>query len=137
MIEIALNKVNKNYGFNNLLTDVSFEVKTNERVALIGSNGCGKTTTLKLISGQEEIDSGNIFIRKESSIGYLNQIPPIYNKNETGNDIYLKGIKEILELEKEINEFSSQMKDTQKDINYLSTLQEKYRIKGGYEIKGK
>lgn len=137
MIEIALNKVNKNYGFNNLLTDVSFEVKTNERVALIGSNGCGKTTTLKLISGQEEIDSGNIFIRKESSIGYLNQIPPLYNKNETGNDIYLKGIKEILELEKEINEFSSQMKDTQKDINYLSTLQEKYRIKGGYEIKGK
>lgn len=137
MIEIALNKVNKNYGFNNLLTDVSFEVKTNERVALIGSNGCGKTTTLKIIFGIEDVDKGNVFIRKESTIGYLNQIPPLYSENETGNDIYLKGIKDILDLEKEINEFSSQMKSNQKDINYLSTLQEKYRIKGGYEIKGK
>ena len=137
MIEIALNKVNKNYGFNNLLTDVSFEVKTNERVALIGSNGCGKTTTLKIIFGIEDIDSGNVFIRKESTIGYLNQIPPLYSETETGNDIYLKGIKEILDLEKEINEFSIKMKSNQKDINYLSTLQEKYRIKGGYEIKSK
>ena len=137
MIEIALNKVNKNYGFNKLLTDVSFEVKTNERVALIGSNGCGKTTTLKIIFGIEDIDSGNVFIRKESTIGYLNQIPPLYSENETGNDIYLKGIKEILDLEKEINEFSIKMKSNQKDINYLSTLQEKYRIKGGYEIKSK
>ena len=51
MIEIGLNKVNKNFGFNKLLTDVSFEIKTNERVALIGSNGCGKTTTLKMIYG--------------------------------------------------------------------------------------
>ena len=137
MIEIALNKVNKNYGFNNLLTDVSFEIKTNERVALIGSNGCGKTTTLKIIFGIEDIDRGNVFIRKESTIGYLNQIPPLYSETETGNDIYLKGIKDILDLEKEINNFSSQMKSSEKDINYLSTLQEKYRIKGGYEIKGK
>ena len=103
MIEIGLNKVNKHFGFNKLLTDVSFEIKTNERVALIGSNGCGKTTTLKMINGLIEIDSGNIFIRKGATMGYLSQIPEISTNDETANDIYLKGIKDLLDLEKRIN----------------------------------
>ena len=74
MIEISLNKINKSYGFNNVLNNLSFDVKTNERIALIGSNGCGKTTTLKIIMGIESYDSGNISIRKESKIGYLTQM---------------------------------------------------------------
>ena len=96
MIEIGLNKVNKNFGFNNLLVDISFEIKTNERVALIGSNGCGKTTTLRMINGEIELDSGNIFVRKGATIGYLSQIPKICNENQTANEVYLKGVKDIL-----------------------------------------
>ena len=137
MIEIGLNKVNKNFGFNQLLTDVSFEIKTNERVALIGSNGCGKTTTLKIIKGEVEIDSGNVFIRKGATTGYLSQIPEICNSNETANDIYLKGIKDILDLEEKITEFSNKMDSSNKSIEQLSTMQEEFRIKGGYEIKSK
>lgn len=137
MIEIGLNKVNKNFGFNQLLNDVSFEIKTNERVALIGSNGCGKTTTLKIIKGEVEIDSGNVFIRKGATTGYLSQIPEICNSNETANDIYLKGIKDILDLEEKITEFSNKMDSSNKSIEQLSTMQEEFRIKGGYEIKSK
>lgn len=137
MIEIGLNKVNKHFGFNKLLTDVSFEIKTNERVALIGSNGCGKTTTLKMINGLIEIDSGNIFIRKGATMGYLSQIPEISTNDETANDIYLKGIKDLLDLEKRINEFSQTMDSTTKSINQLTSMQEEYRIKGGYELKSK
>lgn len=137
MIEIGLNKVNKNFGFNKLLTDVSFEIKSNERVALIGSNGCGKTTTLKMINGEVEIDSGNIFIRKGATIGYLSQIPEVSSINETASDVYLKGIQDILNLEKRINDFSSKMDSSDKSINQLSTMQEEFRIKGGYEITSK
>lgn len=43
MIKIGINKINKNYGFKNMLKDISFEIKTNERVSLIGPNGSGKT----------------------------------------------------------------------------------------------
>ena len=75
MIEISLNKINKNYGFNSVLKELSFDIKTNDRVALIGSNGCGKTTTLRLIMGEETPDNGSISIRKGSTIGYLHQIP--------------------------------------------------------------
>lgn len=137
MIEIGLNKVNKNFGFNKLLTDVSFEIKTNERVALIGSNGCGKTTTLKMINGEVEIDSGNIFIRKGATIGYLSQIPEVSTTDETANDVYLKGIQDILNLEKKINDFFGKMDSSDKSINQLSTMQEEFRIKGGYEITSK
>ena len=57
MIEIELNNVKKNYGLKNVLDGVSFEVKTGERISLIGENGSGKSTVLKIISGIEKQDS--------------------------------------------------------------------------------
>ena len=44
MLEIVLNKISKNYGNKKILKNINFEIKTNEKVALIGQNGCGKTT---------------------------------------------------------------------------------------------
>lgn len=70
MIEIGINKVNKNYGFKTILKDISFEIKTNERVSLIGFNGSGKTTILKIISGIENITSGLVTVRKSSKTGF-------------------------------------------------------------------
>ena len=57
MIEIELNNVKKNYGLKNVLDGVNFEVKTGERISLIGENGSGKSTVLKIISGIEKQDS--------------------------------------------------------------------------------
>ena len=56
MIEIELNNVKKNYGLKNVLDGVNFEVKTGERISLIGENGSGKSTVLKIISGIEKQD---------------------------------------------------------------------------------
>ena len=56
MIEIELNNVKKNYGLKNVLDGINFEVKTGERISLIGENGSGKTTILKIISGIEKQD---------------------------------------------------------------------------------
>ncbi|MGM9878095.1 MAG: ribosomal protection-like ABC-F family protein [Bacilli bacterium] len=137
MIEISVNKVSKNYGFNTVLSNISFDIKTNERVALIGSNGCGKTTLLKIIKGLETQDDGNVFIRKDASIGYLTQIPNRESEDVIANEVYLRGVKELLELDNRINSFVNSMKDTSKDIKELSLMQEEYRIKGGYELKSK
>ena len=60
MIEIELNNIKKNYGLKNVLDGVSFEIKTGERIALIGDNGSGKSTILKIISGEEKADSGKV-----------------------------------------------------------------------------
>lgn len=137
MIEISINKINKNYGFNPVLKDFSMEVKSGERIALIGSNGCGKTTTLRLIMGLETIDNGTINIRKGTKIGYLTQIPPKEKDNIKAKDVYLRGIKELLDLEDSINSYVSTMDSSEKSIKTLDRLQEEFRIKGGYQIKEK
>lgn len=135
MIEISLNKINKSYGYNNVLNNLSFDIKTNERVALIGSNGCGKSTTLKIIIGLESSDSGSVSIRKESKIGYLTQIPPEEKAGVSSRDVYLRGINELLDLKSKINTFVDSMSGNDKDIKTLDKLQEEFRIKGGYNLK--
>ena len=135
MIEISLNKINKSYGYNNVLNNLSFDIKTNERVALIGSNGCGKSTTLKIIIGLESSDSGSVSIRKESKIGYLTQIPPEEKVGVSSRDVYLRGINELLDLKSKINTFVDSMSGNDKDIKTLDKLQEEFRIKGGYNLK--
>lgn len=137
MIEISLNKINKNYGFNNVIKDLSFDIKSNERVALVGSNGCGKTTTLKIINGLETYDSGTLSIRKESKIGYLSQIPLKENDLVTAREVYLRGVKELLDLEQEIDSFVNNMSSSDKDIKVLDKLQEKFRINDGYKLNEK
>lgn len=57
MIEIELNNVKKNYSLKNVLDGVDFDIKTGERISLIGENGSGKSTILKIISGIEKQDS--------------------------------------------------------------------------------
>lgn len=135
MIEISLNKINKNYGFNSVLNDLSFDIKTGERVSLIGRNGCGKTTTLRLIMGLERPDSGTINIRKESTIGYLTQIPPLESDDVSANEVYLRGVKDLIDLDNRINDFVMNMDSSEKSIKELTVLQEEFRIKGGYQLK--
>lgn len=133
MIEISLNKINKSYGFNPILKDFSFEIKSGERIALIGPNGCGKTTTLRIIMG-EDIDSGSINIRKGARIGYLSQMPNKEKDNVKAKEVFYRGVKELVELENNINEFVKNMNSSEKSIKALDRLQEEFRIKGGYQL---
>ena len=64
MIEIELNNVKKNFGLKNVLDGVNFEVKTGERISLIGENGSGKSTILKIINGIEKQDSRKCIYKK-------------------------------------------------------------------------
>lgn len=137
MLEISLNKINKSYGFNDALKDLSFDIKTGEKIAIIGSNGSGKTTTLRIIMGKEIPDSGSVNIRKGSTIGYLEQIPKLEDDNITANEVYLRGIKNIIDLENKINSFIDKMDHSDRSIKELDKLQEEYRIKGGYQLKEK
>ena len=96
MIEIGLSKVAKKYSFHSVLEDLTFDVMSNDRLALIGENGCGKTTLLKLISGLEDLTSGKISIRKGATLGLLSQIPDEENETVTISDILYRELSEIL-----------------------------------------
>ena len=96
MIEISLNNVKKSFGFKNILDGLNIEIKTGDRVSIIGENGCGKTTVLDIINSIESIDSGSLAIRKGAKIGYLNQQP----ENKYNNNIF-ENIKHIDEYDNE------------------------------------
>ena len=143
MIEIELNNIKKNYGLKNILDGFNLEIKTGEKVALIGQNGSGKSTILKIISKQESIDSGSINIRKEATIGVLNQIYENEKDNKKVKSFLYEGLKNILELEKNLRSIEEKM-EVQKDpdvleklIKQYGTLQERYILAGGYEIQEK
>ena len=142
MLEIVLNKVNKNFGNKQLLKNVSFEIKTNERVALIGQNGCGKTTILKMIAKEENISSGDIFIRKDAKVGILTQQPDPKLYDFIVKDILYSAfekvnkLKEKLDIEEE-KLSSTTDKELEKAIERYTKLQEEYIRLGGYEIDSK
>ena len=71
---ISFNGVNKSYGGYDVLKDVSFELNADEKVALIGRNGTGKTTIFNIIASGLEYDGGQVYVEKGLRIGYLRQL---------------------------------------------------------------
>lgn len=72
---LTLEKVTKGYGDKNLLEDVTFGIHEGDKIGVVGINGTGKTTLLKMIAGLEETDDGNIIRANGIQIGYLPQNP--------------------------------------------------------------
>ena len=83
---------------NKVLDEFSLDIKTGEIITLIGENGCGKSTILNIISGDESIDKGNISIRKGNTFGYLKQAPEIRNDQDTVKDVLYESASNILEI---------------------------------------
>ena len=141
MIEIELNNIKKNYGLKNVLDGVSFEIKTGERIALIGDNGSGKSTILKIISGEEKADSGQVNIRKEAEIGYLKQVYPNENDSIVVEEYLKRSFKKYFDMEKRLKELEVLMLDENQNIENLikryGRLQEEYITLGGYELEEK
>ncbi len=141
MIEIELNNIKKNYGLKNVLDGVSFEIKTGERIALIGDNGSGKSTILKIISGEEKADSGKVNIRKEAEIGYLKQVYPNENDSIVVEEYLKRSFKKYFDMEKRLKELEVLMLDKNQNIENLikryGRLQEEYITLGGYELEEK
>lgn len=80
---LSVSHLSKAFGDNVLFTDISFEIKRGERVALIGSNGTGKTTILKIINDFIPADSGEIKLGSKVTIGYYDQEHNVLNPDKT------------------------------------------------------
>lgn len=143
MIEIELNNIIKNYGLKNVLNGMNLTLKTGERAAIIGCNGAGKSTVLKIIMKQENISAGTINIRKNATIGILRQI---YEYEETNPNVYTflqRSFEHFFELETKLKKLENEMsyeKDDEKMSELLQkygNVQQKYIQMGGYDIQEK
>ena len=135
MIEINFNKVRKNYGFENVLNDINFDIHTGDKIALVGENGTGKSTILKLIMGIEKCNDGTISIRTNSNIKYLKQ--EINNEDIVVKDYLMKSFTNLNKIKNELEELEQRMKETtnNKIIEKYCNKQEEYLNNGGYEIE--
>ncbi|MDF2907103.1 MAG: abc-f [Herbinix sp.] len=138
MIELNVNGLMKFYGANKLFENISFEVKTGERIGLIGQNGCGKTTLMKILMGLEEYQGGEISLRKDTKIGYLNQIP-VYEKSTTTLEVLQMAFESVYLIRKQMEDLEHSMGFLEGDalekvMNSYARLQEQYELNHGYEL---
>lgn len=140
MVELAVNNLLKYYGAYKVFENVNFELKTRERVGLLGRNGVGKTTIMKILIGAEDYDGGNISIKKGNKIGYLDQIPD-YPDEYKVIDVLQLAFKKIYSIRDRMREVESKLSmDSSECDSLLKTygkLQQDYELAGGYDIEEK
>ena len=139
MIECSANNITKYYGANKIFENISIELKTNEHIGLIGPNGCGKTTLMKILVGIEDYQGGNISFRKGSKVGYLDQIFDC-KPNTTVIEILEGAFQNVWDIKKQMKSLEEQLKKLEgkaldtamKNYGYLM---DKYELHGGYEVE--
>lgn len=139
MIELALNSIKKFYGATKILENITFDIKTNEKVGLVGRNGTGKTTILKIIYGLEAQDEGILSIKKGGVLGYLDQIP-YFPREYTVLDVLQSAFSDILKIGSTMRELETNMcslagSPLQAAIQKYGELQHAFELKGGYETE--
>lgn len=139
MAYISAKKIKKTYGPKLIFDNVSFEINNKDRIALVGRNGTGKSTIFKIITGNENYDSGELYVKKDLKIGYLEQEPDYGDKSV--REVINLAKQEIFEINELISDIVERMsRETDSDI--LMKLSEKYdrllneyAFCGGYEYE--
>ena len=127
-------------GNNMVLEDINFCVKDNEKIGIVGRNGCGKTTLLKAIVGEYEITSGyeeiDIVSSGDFNIGYVKQNDG-YSLDMKMIDYIRSSFKDILDIEKNLNTLEDEMSThyDEKIVSKYNDLLSRYEYMGGYKYK--
>lgn len=141
MVIFKVNNLKKSYGADIIFDNVSFDLKEGEVVGLLGRNGIGKSTLLKILKGLETPDSGNIQFFKKCSMGYLEQIPEY--PNMTVQDVLYLPFEKVMSIEKDMRAIEGLLATSlnENDMNKLlekyGRLQEAFDKNNGYSISGK
>ncbi|MCM1043177.1 MAG: ABC-F family ATP-binding cassette domain-containing protein [Corallococcus sp.] len=113
------------YGEVEIFRDVNLEINEKDRIGLIGRNGAGKSTFLKILYGSLQLSFGNISKKNGLSIGYLRQNADFTSQN-TVYDELLSVFSEELELLQRIDDIATQMSKVHNDVNLYEELSRKY-----------
>jgi ATP-binding cassette subfamily F protein 3 len=139
---IAVNNLTISFGSRYLFKSVSFNINPDDRIGLVGRNGTGKSTLLKLIAKIEQPDSGQISMPKDFLVGYLPQ-EGIVESPLTVFDETMSALEHILKIKDEIENLTAEI-ETRTDyetqeyldlIHNLSLANDKFKILGGHSIE--
>ncbi|MGO5051403.1 ABC-F family ATP-binding cassette domain-containing protein [Lachnospiraceae bacterium LCP25S3_G4] len=128
---LACHNLNKSFGDQLIISNGNFHIEDREKAALVGLNGAGKSTILKIIMDEEPADSGEIIISKGKTIGYLSQHQDLI----TGNTI----LEELKTAKADIIALEEQIRDMEQEMNHLEGselelhLQTYHRLTSAFE----
>ena len=107
---LACHSISKSYGTHDVLKDIQFHIEAKEKTAVIGINGTGKTTLLKILTGELSPDSGTIELAKDITIGYLPQQPEHTADDHTVYETLLAVKQDIIDLDCRMRQTELEMK---------------------------
>ncbi|MED1742285.1 ABC-F type ribosomal protection protein [Bacillus swezeyi] len=139
MMILQVNQLSKSFGADSILTNIKLEVRSRDRIAIVGRNGAGKSTFLKIIAGRLSYEEGEIIKPKDLTMGYLDQHSGLDSKLTIKEEL-LSVFDFLKKMEKEMRSIEEQMAHADPDkleslMKTYDRLQQEFKDKGGYQYE--
>jgi ATP-binding cassette, subfamily F, member 3 len=139
MLIMSASEINKSYGVDVILENVSFSVNKGDRIGVVGPNGAGKTTLLSILAGETAPTSGNFYVRSGYTVGYLKQKNHFFSQGTVLKEAE-KTFGRFHEMEQEIHRLEEAIADHespafQQNLDQYTALLERYKEEGGYTYR--
>lgn len=136
---ISINGISFYFGSRPIYENASLHINDGEKIGLIGKNGTGKSTLLRLLSSEYETEKGSIEMSKDTSIGYFHQDLLSLTQNSSIKNIALEAFEKLLKQKAEIDEILVRLESEYSDdiLNRLNELQDHFQTMGGYTMESK
>lgn len=136
---LTINNLSFYFGGRAIFEDANLQIKPKDKIGLIGLNGKGKSTLLKIIVGEYQPDAGNVSKSGDCTIGFLNQDLLSYQTDDSILNVAMQGFERQLELHHQIEDVLHQMEHNYSDnlVEKLGELQHEFDILDGYTIESK
>ena len=135
MIDIAISDLVKEFEVGKKILDgLTFQVDSGERVGLLGKNGCGKTTLLRILTGQLDWDEGEVVLAPDKRVGLISQIP-VYPAGYTVEDALDTAFRPLREMEEEMEQLAARMERGEDPalLRRYDQLTAAFEAGGGYD----
>ena len=135
MVDISVKNLVKFFVIGeNLLDGLTFEIQEGERVAILGRNGCGKTTLLKILTGEMDYDEGEVYVNPHKKLGLISQIPH-FPEGYTVEDVLHSAFAELWRIHSRMEELEGKMQSDSSGelLREYDRLTSAFQAGGGYE----